>query len=85
MKLITENEVAERWSLDAKTLRNWRCNGKGPDYIRLGYTIRYRQTDVEAFEAKGLTILNRGKNGKSGRVRDSKKRNRVPKRGASKR
>lgn len=49
--LLTTNELAARWKLLSKTLRDWRVKGKGPRFIRISKTaIRYAVADVEAFE-----------------------------------
>lgn len=38
---LTPTEVAERWHIKRATLANWRYQGKGPTYIKLGRTVRY--------------------------------------------
>lgn len=45
-------ELARRWNMNPGTLRNWRTAGKGPKFIRIGATIRYRASDVKKWEAK---------------------------------
>lgn len=54
-KMITQKELAERWSLAEATLERWRSIGVGPHYVKLISRVRYRLSDVEAFEAAGLT------------------------------
>lgn len=54
-KMITQKELAERWSLAEATLERWRSIGVGPHYVKLMSRVRYRLSDVEAFEAAGLT------------------------------
>jgi hypothetical protein len=54
-KMITQKELAERWSLAEATLERWRSIGIGPHYVKLMSRVRYRLSDVEAFEAAGLT------------------------------
>ena len=55
-KLFTTDELAERWSMDAGSLENWRNAGKGPVFIKLGRgssaPVRYRLCDVEEYEKK---------------------------------
>lgn len=55
-KLLTTEELAERWSMDPGSLENWRNAKKGPVFIKLGKAgsslVRYRLSDVEAWEAK---------------------------------
>ena len=52
---LTAKELAARWSCSVKSLSNDRSLRKGADlpFIRLGRLIRYRLSDVLAFEAKG--------------------------------
>ena len=58
-KMITQKELAERWSLAEATLERWRSIGVGPHYVKLMSRVRYRLSDVEAFEAAGLTTPTR--------------------------
>lgn len=56
---LTAAELADRLRLSMETLRDWRRAGKGPAYIRSEgegdkATIRYRLTDVEAWEESRL-------------------------------
>jgi len=48
--LLTPCELANRWKMQSKTLSQWRWNGKGPMYIKMGGNIRYRLCDIEEFE-----------------------------------
>lgn len=50
--LLTLEELATRWYLRPVTLDQWRWNGKGPRYTKIGRHIFYRIQDVEAFEEK---------------------------------
>ncbi|MDN4982239.1 hypothetical protein QY049_03235 [Bradyrhizobium sp. WYCCWR 13022] len=36
------------------TLSNWRIQGKGPRFVRIGGKICYRDEDIEAFIASGV-------------------------------
>ena len=47
---LTEKELATRWNLLPKTLRQWRWDKKGPKYSKIGGRISYRPEDVEKFE-----------------------------------
>ncbi len=51
--LLTQKQVAQRWALSERTLERWRTIGEGPVYIKLGYAVRYRLTDIESFEQAG--------------------------------
>ena len=55
-KLLTTEELALRWSMDAGSLENWRTEGKGPIFIKMGQgssaPVRYRMCDIEDWESK---------------------------------
>ena len=46
-KLLTPNQLAENLGVKPFTLLQYRMNGKGPTYIKLGHLVRYRQEDVD--------------------------------------
>jgi len=52
--VMTTEQLARRWEVSPGTLVNWRSQGKGPCYIRLGTggkaSIRYRLRDIEEYE-----------------------------------
>lgn len=58
MKVLTTIELAARWKMAVGSLENWRQQKKGPRFIKMGGAknadVRYRITDVEAFERKNL-------------------------------
>jgi hypothetical protein len=47
---LTPEEVSAMWSLSTSTLSQWRWNGRGPKFIKIGKTIRYRAADLKIFE-----------------------------------
>jgi len=49
---ISQSQLAERWQLSESTIERWRCEGKGPVYLKLRGQVRYRLEDIEAFEEK---------------------------------
>ena len=55
MNLTTE-ELATRWKMSPQTLENWRSQGIGPKYIKLGVAksslVIYRLSDIEKWEHK---------------------------------
>lgn len=52
MSTLTEKALAERWDITTRTLQDWRKNGLGPRFIRIGErSIFYRLEDVLAHEA----------------------------------
>ncbi len=46
--LLTEGEAAEHLRLKVKTLQNFRVTGAGPKFIKLGRSVRYRMSDLQA-------------------------------------
>jgi len=47
---IKDDEAARFLALNRQTLANWRFQGRGPTYTRLGgRAIRYKFSDVAAF------------------------------------
>lgn len=50
-RLLTEQQVAERQGRAVKTLQNQRVSGDGIPFVKLGRSVRYRLSDVEAWEA----------------------------------
>lgn len=50
--VLTPGELAKRWDITPKTLKDWRRDGKGPRWFAPGggSTIRYRIEDVLAHE-----------------------------------
>lgn len=49
VQLITEKHAAEIIATPPGTLRYWRHQGKGPNYVRLGGRIKYDLAEVIAF------------------------------------
>jgi len=50
--MLTEKQVAAMLNINPATLNNWRQQGKGPKYVKVGGSIRYRYTDVELYLEK---------------------------------
>jgi hypothetical protein len=50
-QFLNQKQLARRWGLSPRTLERWRCQGRGPDYLKLVGRVAYRLCDVEAFEA----------------------------------
>lgn len=52
-QLLTPKQVAQILAVDPRTLQAWRLRKQGPAFVRLGtHTVRYRQSDIEAFISK---------------------------------
>jgi hypothetical protein len=56
MRHLDQSGLAERWRLSTRTLEQWRWQGKGPKYLKVGGRVVYRVEDVEAFEAANLHV-----------------------------
>jgi hypothetical protein len=52
--LLTEKQLAARHQLSVKTLRNARVTGSYIRFVRLGRTVRYRLSDIVAYEEANL-------------------------------
>jgi predicted site-specific integrase-resolvase len=50
---VAEGEAAKFLGLSVQTLRNWRCQGRGPAYIKKGRMVRYAMQDLVDFMAMG--------------------------------
>lgn len=48
---ITARELAAMLGVSEGTLANWRTDGGGPQFVRVGRAIRYRAADVEQWIA----------------------------------
>jgi hypothetical protein len=51
---LTEKQLASRHQLSVKTLRNARVTGSYIRFVRLGRTVRYRLSDIVAYEEANL-------------------------------
>ena len=54
MQHLDQKALADRWLVSPRTLEQWRWQGKGPRYLKIGGRVVYRQQDIEAFEAANL-------------------------------
>jgi hypothetical protein len=63
MVMLTTEELARRWRMNENTLRRWRLDGSGPNYIKMGEgpksSVRYRLTDIENFEDRYYQTINK--------------------------
>ena len=48
-RLLKTNEAAAILASTEKTLRDWRCKGKGPSYVKLGAAVRYKESVIQEF------------------------------------
>ena len=49
MQLLTEDQTSKVLQCTKAALRRWRREGRGPQFVKLGRLIRYRQSDLECF------------------------------------
>jgi hypothetical protein len=54
MALRSTKETAERLNSAPGTLENWRVQGRGPAFVRIGGKVCYRDEDIEAFITSGI-------------------------------
>ena len=49
---MTVEQLIERYQskVTRKTLANWRYEGRGPLFVKIGNLVLYRRVDVEAWE-----------------------------------
>lgn len=47
---LTSDQLAKRWVIRTETLSQWRWNGRGPQYLKIGRRVLYRLEDVLCFE-----------------------------------
>lgn len=56
--LLTEHEVAAFLCVSLATVRRWRQQESGPDYVKLGSSVRYKQDELlswlNSLPARGL-------------------------------
>ena len=52
-KLLTEEQVAQYFGLSRRTLKLWRYQGRGPEYVRLAANVvRYRWGAILDFNSQ---------------------------------
>jgi excisionase family DNA binding protein len=49
--LLTEREVARQIKVSLASLRKWRVERRGPQFVKVGALVRYRPEDVERWMA----------------------------------
>ncbi len=54
--VLTPEELSSRWKnlIKPNTLSNWRQNGKGPKFVKLGNNVGYTIAEVEKYEKRRL-------------------------------
>jgi predicted DNA-binding transcriptional regulator AlpA len=46
---VDEKRVTELTGIAIQTLRNWRFQGTGPAYFKIGRSVRYRLSDIISY------------------------------------
>jgi excisionase family DNA binding protein len=54
--LLTTQEAARYLSLSPRTLERLRLDGSGPRYCKLRRSVRYRQSDLDAWLASNAVV-----------------------------
>jgi hypothetical protein len=49
--LLTEGDVAQRLHVSLASIRRWRLERRGPQFIKVGSLVRYRNEDLELWLA----------------------------------
>jgi excisionase family DNA binding protein len=73
LNLLTEREVAKQIKVSLASLRKWRLERRGPQFVKVGALVRYRSEDLEEWlatlpkggallsaNAAGLTVMRAG-------------------------
>lgn len=48
---LDEIQLSERWHVSTRMLQQCRWKGVGCNYVKIGRMVRYRLSDVKAYEA----------------------------------
>lgn len=49
--LLTETEVSKQLRVSLAALRKWRVMNRGPQFLKIGSLVRYRQGDIDIWLA----------------------------------
>jgi hypothetical protein len=59
IQMMNDRQAAKLLNIGLQTLRNWRSQHRGPDYIKIGRSIRYNATDLRKFiKSKKIQVNN---------------------------
>ena len=47
--VVSDDRAAEVMGVAVQTLRNWRHQGRGPAYLKIGRSVRYQLEDLKRF------------------------------------
>jgi len=54
---LDHNQAAKYLGVAAQTLYNWRHERRGPDYVKMGRKIIYRQSDLDRYMQSKTIVL----------------------------
>ncbi len=54
MQNLDQKGLARRWLMSPRTLEQWRWQGRGPRFLKIGGRVIYPLSEVEAYEAEHL-------------------------------
>ena len=47
--LLTETDVSKQLRVSLAALRKWRVSNRGPQFVKMGPLVRYRQDDIDSW------------------------------------
>jgi hypothetical protein len=53
---LNQAQLSHRWRISVRSLEKWRSLGKGPPFVKIGGCVRYKLTDIEAWEREQTHI-----------------------------
>jgi predicted DNA-binding transcriptional regulator AlpA len=59
-RYLNEHQVSSMTGLSLGSLRNWRWLGKGPVYVKIGRSVRYKESDILEFMEAHMVSPNKG-------------------------
>ncbi len=54
VRLLSTKQISELFGVSVVTLEQWRLQGKGPKFIKVGRCVRYRMADILAFQENAV-------------------------------
>ena len=49
--MLNEKQVAKELGVSPGTLKNWRSEKKGPEWVKIEKSVRYRRSAVDKFKS----------------------------------
>ena len=60
LEILTQEELAQVLDVTPDTLREWRRLKQGPDFVKAGKNVMYRERDVLSWLAVNVVVVLRG-------------------------